>query len=247
MTTRTQPPIIQDIPPRGIVSAYVNAPFDKGKKALEEQGYSIISLEENAQLRIQEGKDAYVSKNGNWTREGVIYVPKKGIFLTKNSPIMENPEQATDFHRNNQEFYLTTEQVEKALEDCVELKNNPIPTNRFADNEICVYAFGSETQAKAYGDFLKQVGIGEMPVWTAEMQDNPFERKMWFSSLDDRSVLDGYGGGLDYDSRVRGVLSSAEGTQKKSGKNTPNNLSKILRDIGITGELEKEILSRLNQ
>jgi len=215
MTTQTQPQIIQDITPRGIVSAYVNIPFDKGKQALEEQGYRIISLEENAQLRIQEGKDDYVSRNGNWTREGVIYVPNKGKFLTKNSPIMENPEQTTESHRNNQDFYLTDEQVEKALEDCVELKNNPIPTNRFADDKICIYVFGSENKSKNYGDFLNQAEINEMPTYLANPQDRPFVRQLWLYGLDNGSELDGDDRYLDY-YRVRGVLNSAEGTQKNS-------------------------------
>ena len=33
-------------------SAYVEAPFDKAKKKLESRGYRIISLEENARLRM---------------------------------------------------------------------------------------------------------------------------------------------------------------------------------------------------
>ena len=56
-----------------IVSAYVDAPFDEGKGALGKRGYNLISLEENANLRIQEGEDSYVSRNGNWTREAIVY------------------------------------------------------------------------------------------------------------------------------------------------------------------------------
>jgi len=65
---------------KGMKSAYVAAPFDQAKEALENEGYEMISLEQMAQLRIQEGKDSFVSKNGNWTKEGFLYVPKKGIF-----------------------------------------------------------------------------------------------------------------------------------------------------------------------
>src|SRR3989344_9379505 len=99
-----------DIKPSVTYSAYVEAPFDKGKEALEEAGYRIISLQENAQLRMQEGQDAFVSRNGNWVKEGIIYVPNKGKFLTKNSPIMVNVEEATNCNRNSRNFYLTNKQ-----------------------------------------------------------------------------------------------------------------------------------------
>ena len=65
--------IVNDIKPRGTDSAYVNdKPFDEAKAELEKAGYHISSLEENASLRIQEGKDAYVSRNGNWVKEDFL-------------------------------------------------------------------------------------------------------------------------------------------------------------------------------
>ena len=49
--------VIIDVQPRGSASAYINAPFDQGMEALQKAGYPLISLEQNAQLRIQEGRD----------------------------------------------------------------------------------------------------------------------------------------------------------------------------------------------
>jgi hypothetical protein len=201
-----------DVKPRGIVSAYVEAPFDKAKKALEKEAYKIISLEQNAQLSMQEGKDSFISRNGNCTREGVIYVPKKGIFLTKNSPIMVNPKEATECQRNGKEFYLNKEQVEKALADSVELSGKPIPTSRFNDDKITVFAFGNT--AKEYGEFLKEAGINEMPIYVANVKKNPFVRQMWPLGLGGRSVLIGSSRSLCYGSRVRGVREGAEGVVK---------------------------------
>ena len=58
--------LTQDVKPRELSdSAHSNLPFDQAKQELESDGYRIISLEENAKLRIQEGKDSFVSKNGN--------------------------------------------------------------------------------------------------------------------------------------------------------------------------------------
>ncbi|MFA5173843.1 MAG: hypothetical protein WC438_01550 [Candidatus Pacearchaeota archaeon] len=236
--------IIQDIKPRGIASAYVDAPFDKGKTELEANNYHIISLEENANLRMQEGKDAYVSRNGNWTREGVLYVPDKGIFLTKNSPIMTNAKEATNCHRKGKEFYLTNEQIEEALADSIELKAENIPTNRFGENSTAVYAFGDS--AKQYGEFLKDTGIKEMPVCLVNLETKPFARQMWFRYLDCKSELCGYKD-LGFDIGVRGVGSgSVEGTQKNSEAYTPKQISNGLKKLGFTG-LEKTLIETLKQ
>jgi len=222
---------------RGTASICVAAPFDEGKAFVESKGYKIISLEENAKLRMQGGKDAFVSRNGNWTREGVIYVPNKGIFLTKNSPIMVNAKEATNCNRYGKEYFLANEQVEEALADSVKISvsQKPIPTNSLGEDAITVYAFGNE--AKKYGEFLKETGINEVPVWLVSVTDKSYARQMWLCRLEgnDWSDLDGYGS-LFYDgSRVRGVLNeSAEGTTKIKG-------------VGIVGGLEKNILNKLRE
>lgn len=204
------PIINEDIKPRGIASAYVGAPFDLAKEALESQGYRIISLEENARLRVQEGEDSYVSSNGNWTAEDFGYIPEKGIFLSKYSPICENARKATRHHKRGEEFYLNDQQVEKVLANSVSISVNqkPIPTNRFADDAITVYAFGDFAQK--YGDFLKESGISEMPIWLCNSKEKPFARKLWFRRLDCRSGLLGYWD-LGDDDGVRGVKVNAEG------------------------------------
>lgn len=203
-----------DITPRGLYSAYILAPFDQGKEALEQEGYSIISLKQNAQLRIDQGKEESISINGNWTREGVLSVPTKGIFLTKNSPIMANAQAATNCHRENREFYLIDARVQQSLADSVVLSEKPIPTNRFAEDPITVYAF--EDIAEQYGQFLRNAGIIEMPILLANLQDNPFARQLWVRGLGvgGRSGLVGYSRNLGCDLRVRGVRQGGEATEK---------------------------------
>jgi len=207
---------------RGMKSAYVGAPFDEAKEALENEGYELISLEQMAQLRIQEGKDSFISQNGNRTREGFLYVPKKGIFLTKKSPIMASAKKATDCHRNNKDFYPTPKQVEKALADSCKVANKEInkeiPTLRLSEEELTAYAFGS--QAKAYGKFLKEAGIDTLRVYTINMQDKPFATQAWLRWLVSGSELDGNDGGWDRDlandDRARGVQkATAEGGSQK--------------------------------
>ena len=208
--------LIVDVRPTVITSAYVVAPFDKAKAKLERSGYHVISLEENARLRMQEGRDSDVSKNGNWVREGVLYVPNEGKFLTRNSPIMDNPVKATNAHRKGKDFYLTDNQVEEALSDSVALSLKSIPTDRFGEDEITSYAFGEI--AKQYGGFLKEAGIDSMPIYTADLQDKPFARQLWFRGVGGRSGLYGYCGYLG-DVSVRGVL-DAEGAKKSLERKT---------------------------
>jgi len=210
--------IIIDVRPKVTVlsSAYTSVPFDIGKAELDLNGFPIISGEENVGLRIQEGKDSSVSQNGNWIREDAVYVPGKGAVLTKNPPIMENPREATEAHRNGKDFYPTDEQIEKALADCVKLEGGNIPTNRFKDDERTVYLFGAHAQP--YGDFLKDAKVTEMPVYLAGMQDKAFARKAWFARLgsSDLSALYCYNRLLNYDNRVRGVRRvDAEGIAQK--------------------------------
>lgn len=164
--------------------------FDKGKELLESKGYHIPSLKENAELRIQEGKNAYCSQNANWTRERGIYVPKKGIFLTKKSPIMKNAQKATEAHGNGKEYYLNDKQVESALEGAFKFSKNQksVPTNRFAEDELTVYAF--EDAAESYGEFLLDAGIKRMPIWLRRIEDKPFVRQVLFDRVGNSSGLD---------------------------------------------------------
>ena len=157
---------------------------------------------------------------------------------------MANAKQATQCHRKGIEYYLTDKQVEEALADSVKLSAESIPTNRLGENEITAYAFGN--QAKQYGEFLKQAGIDEMPVWLTSIKDKPFARQLWLYGLGGgyRSVLSGYCRNLCYCDRVRGVCDNAEGTQKISENYTPSQISKALKSLGIGG-LEKNILEKL--
>ena len=198
--------------PYNLESAHINDSFDKGKSALEKKGYKIISLEENAKLRMQEGTDKDISRYGNWTREGVIYLPSKEVYLAKQSPIIKNAEEATDCHRKKYEFYLTDNQVSDAIKKGMAVKfpknqDYAIPTDKFGEDAITDFAFGKI--AKDYGLFLEEEDkIYAMPVWLAGFENRLFARQMYFECLgfDGMSDLFGKHRDLSYvDNRVRGT------------------------------------------
>lgn len=202
--------IVKDVTKGKLHSAYAIGPFDKAKDALESEGYRVISLEEQAGLRIQEGADSSVSTRANWAREGVIYIPIRGIFLTKNSPIMDNAKGATECNRHEREFYLHKEKVEKALASSVRIDNTEIPTDRFSEEALTNFAFGKN--ARDYGEFLKENGIDRINVWLANAAINSFARQAWLS----RNLNGCRSLGYDY-SEVRGVR-EAESVDSDSEK-----------------------------
>jgi hypothetical protein len=173
--------IFNDVQPKGMHSYYTKAPFNKGKVELEKAGYSIISLEQNARLRMQEGKDSYVSQNGNWVREGFVYIPDKFKFLTKNSPLITYP-------TNGRNVDLIEKYLLSSLNNSLHLRdgNFSVPTDRFGEEDITSYAFGNS--ARDYGEFLRDAGITEMPV-KITVGNKPFVGQAWFGGLSDKSSL----------------------------------------------------------
>ena len=199
-----------DIRPTGIESAIIYAPFDKALAELQKNDYKLISLEENAGLRMQEGKDHGVSRNGNWVKEGALYVLGKGRFITRHSTILDNPRKATQAHRNGEEYFVSDDQVKKSLEDSIQIPYDlsKIPTDRFGEDAIAIFCFGED--AKDYELFLKDTGISNMSLWLnkesyVQKQEKPYANQLWLGSLGSRFVLIGNYGCFHYDSLSRGV------------------------------------------
>lgn len=173
--------ITQDVTKGEMQSAYAEGPFDKAKEALESKGYRIISLEEQAGLRVQKGANASISTRGNYVKEGVLFVPKKGFHLTRNSPIMADPVAAMEAELYGHWFYPTASQIESALADSIKIKAGEVPTNRLAEDERTAFAFGKN--AKAYGEFLRANNIDRITICLENAQNKPFATPMWLSRV----------------------------------------------------------------
>ena len=233
--------LIKDITKGAVQSAYVCAPFDEAKAHLEKYGYELITPEQFAQARIAQGASNSVSVNGAYTSMGDVMIPKKGRFLTKLSLVMERPVEATEAHRNGNEFYVSNEDVERVLASgnvFVPYNQSGIPFNKFAEDPITSFVFGKT--AEKYGLFLKEAlketGIIAMPLRLEDKgyidsKENPFANQAWLRRLvgDCRSVLNGNGRVLHCNYAVRGVRH----VEPRSGEtvsriHTPN-LREILR------------------
>jgi len=222
---------IQDIMPTGAESHVWVGSYDKAKKQMESEGFTEIDLAKNARLRIQQGKDAYVSRNGNLTSADILILPSGKPRLTRSSIISAFPAEATQTSRTG-EFYVDSpelkEAYEKALEDSVEIDTTAIVAKKFGKSKVASYAFGTSygenpdkdaEEAQDYGTFLVKADISEMPINLPNSETRPFARKLWFRYLDVRSglIADRY---LSNDiNRVRGVREvSAEGASQKVSK-----------------------------
>jgi hypothetical protein len=218
--------IVQDVKSAQALSAYVVAPFDQAFKELSAEGYKLISLQQNARLRIEQGKDAVVSRKGNWVREGAIYIPGAShVLFVRESPVLEMPEQATQAHRQGKEVYITSGQLVKAEQSSIKIPygQKNIPTERFKDEALPVWAFGDK--AEDYGNFLREADIIKVNFLLickgfVDKQTGPFSYQIWFEDIGSGFSLNGRTDLIfnccNTSRGVRGdvVATSAEGMQK---------------------------------
>lgn len=208
--------------------SYEYQPYGTFYKILVERGYKPISLEEVAILRILGGANIYgditedrfpvISDRDCTTKEAFVYVPGKGLFLTRNSPFITAPEEVVkmSIDYDVKEHYLTDEQVEEALADAVKISDNQgrrisaIPTRRFAESEIANWVFGGA--AEDYGHFLDHCRIKSIPIhWRmAENEEKPFARQavlrdLWVPLMGEREGYSALSGTQHVPRYVRGI------------------------------------------
>ncbi len=218
MRTAAAPYIHRDIKPLGIDSVTMDGRFDDSLAELQILGYEVISVAQNAELRIHQGAKASVSHRGNLTREGIIYTPHAKPILVKNSPILMKPSVTTTAEKLGFERYLRATELSRYLSEETDFIEFPeeyfeIPTNRFGEEGLTVFLFGGEQKARRYGEFLAKEGVYEMPVNPLDKSyvythDRPFARQLYFGGANniERSRLCGTTEYLSFvDCKIRGV------------------------------------------
>ena len=156
-----------DSPNQGI-SALFYAEFDKALRAMDKEGYHLISLSENLNLRIRDfethsrwienlrrnGQNVNFTHfapdsvlHGNRVSEGVVYVPGDGRYITRNSPAMKRPEEFVAAEKARRPFYITKSELKEALKDSIKIPyifGGEIPREDFeggSDNKLPLNIF----------------------------------------------------------------------------------------------------------
>ncbi|MEK6898615.1 MAG: hypothetical protein AABW79_00785 [Nanoarchaeota archaeon] len=108
------------------------------------------------------------------------------------------------------EFYPSSQNIEKAIEESITLPENPIkiPTLMLSSEEVMAVSFG-EKLAKQYGEFLYNNGIKDITFYIVNRdyinsQSKTFARQGWLSRLQDDSIID-FGRGIHEPFRLRGI------------------------------------------
>lgn len=245
---------------------YSDAPFDEALTAIESKDGKIITLNQLAYARMQKNSGHSLSQNGSYVKEGSLYVPNvehKKILL-RDSLVLKNPTAATSAHRAGKEYLLgkdfnVNEFLEKLSKgDYLLLDNtNPVPTNRFGEDERMVWAFGKIAQD--YGLFLKDAGVSQTGFYMdgndhINSQGQPYANQLWLHRLVNDSYISGYGRDLYYYSRVRGVQSIGEADAPKknvvetyTSRQVQSMVNKTLQNVGISGTVKKTIISDLEK
>ncbi len=188
--------------------------FDDALSLLEEASYRVISLAENAQVKVQQGPGAFRTDVGNFVREGVMYIPGGKNFLVPVSPILNNPQRAVQAHAEGKEYEILPTEVKPYILDRIEFPQTTtkVPTDRFGEEEYMIEMFGSRDLQKAreYGEFLHSLGIREIPIYVLDQgyvkrQRTPFVRQLWFSSLREQSATVANDRSLHEEVRVGGI------------------------------------------
>ena len=239
--------------------------FDQSYPTLLKAGFRFHSAEQEARARILAGPNSHVSRNGTYVNNAHIYQPKNsGIVLIvdgKHNPILANPTEAANAHRNGKEFYVNVDKLtdlaernpkkaiksgvlalprpmKKGMFDSSEANPFEVSVDKLAENPY--FAFTLRDEAKPYGQFLKSTGIKSVPVYLVNEADtkkesNPFARLLWVVDLDIGSAFYGNVRLLDNGyGRVRGVRSSASAvsaSQQNSKEPREFTYSQIMRMV----------------
>ncbi len=179
----------------GVRYMLVNATFNSSLNKLRSNGYEIVSLPQIAFLRTKESGRGELSRSDSLVKEGIICFPNDKPRLVRISPIIFHPKEAVSAHKDFKEFYPIREHLDNSLNNSVELPRTTfrIQTNRFGENEITAFAFGSEENARNYGNVLRGNGIEKMPFVIGGLYDykdqRPYARQLLIYSLRTNSEI----------------------------------------------------------
>ncbi|MEK6909202.1 MAG: hypothetical protein AABX23_04080 [Nanoarchaeota archaeon] len=262
------------VSPSGIESAVTSGVnFKESLAELKKIGHKVITLRENAKLRIQQGKEADISQNGNYVMQGNVYLQGETGIIVAESPYLTNATMLRKaIKENNQGRYFSTpnrklydqfhkQAQEDTSKDPRERRAVFMPSDgRFAisqreNPEIFEFLLGEFGQS--YLEFVKQDSLDFFPVSqeTLKSYSGTVPTQLWFGLGGGRSYLVGDFyldlGGL----RVRGVRSVVSATGANTSQisipqgielYTPSQIAEALEGMKLTG-LEAQLMKKLRK
>jgi len=198
----------------GLELLMAKAPFDEAKAAIEAptpdgRKGSIATVQHVAEARISEHHDPRARNLGSAVAENLIYCPDGKIYITSKdySPILKHASEATEAHRQGNEFYISKNELEEIVKVANEdigkkaeerrvyiLKKTDgygIPVKDFAKDELVRFLFKDTAEKYAY--FLQTESIVKKVYVSLpsplEKPNKPFAWALWFHGLNGRSAL----------------------------------------------------------
>lgn len=142
---------------KNTLATVVRDDFDEAVNTLKEDGFRVMSLEEAARIKCS---NPYLPAEGNKcpenfiVKEGAVYVPNKGSYIVRKSPLLYFPHKATKTHQNLSEegfrknFYVSDNLLQEVLSDSIKISNleGEINSKSLNESEIARFCFGEYTE-----------------------------------------------------------------------------------------------------
>ncbi|MEM4366430.1 MAG: hypothetical protein QXN46_02465, partial [Candidatus Woesearchaeota archaeon] len=185
-------------------------PFDKGIRALKQNGLELITSRDLAEVRISSDIGSVANSTWTWVAESFNYFADGRIVVAdkKNNLILKSPKFATNISSKGRYFFLKTEETNNLLEisskDPIEAQKSGafmfeakeetlyIPTKRLHEEPLTLFLFRDVT--KEYGSFLNEHGINHLPIYFVldkSIKSSVFARELLLERIVQESTISG--------------------------------------------------------
>lgn len=168
-----------------MASAYVTAPLDVGIQVLLANGFNLISMADNARLRLNVGLGKQITEMGNFVDAWVMYSPRewqananigRGTHLVPKNILLDSVQVPLEaamlkFREGpGSEFYVDDSLLSRFVQEGVSFPENSVPSKERepgASDELVTRTIGGGNvgQAQAYLDLNRKRGGWVIHVW----------------------------------------------------------------------------------
>jgi hypothetical protein len=183
-----------DIHSRGKESCVYQSNCFNALKKLRKNNYEIISLEDVARLIMQEGENSRIANQRFYTREG-IFSTSEGLYLLKDSYILEHPKRATKYNLKNKNFTISEREKLEILENSLEIPKDIKPKIINLEKGDILFNQIFSNYAIEFKNFLAKKGINNLDIRLPEKSKKPFISQIMFLGI--KEGIYSAEGGLD--------------------------------------------------